>query len=1242
MAPDAASGAGGDPWAALDRALPITLLPVRLETRWFVGASDAELELRVRLFPDAIHLANPRAVPATERDVVVAYWRARGRTSEADPVVRARWDRLVADLGAARAAWLRDRLTPAQGPDGDLRFPDVATDDTPRPPTARGLPDRFLVVAQGTGATVARAWGQRIPRDLPIADASATWTTDFAQAEQLGLAVRLRITRAAATGVAQIIALGVRTGDPDHVLATLLADHAVDRGVSVVGAGTPTNHTRDQRGSVDRPLATAPLAPTSDGARLAAALGVSTETVRYVGGADVDSTRAVRAAHHALWPATWGYFLDEIVAGAVPVPTRDLARTLFVEHVRGDGPFASLCIGRQPYGVLPIGALASWRTSAGAVDRLAAGLTALLPRWLASGQRAAQVPLAGDALASLSAALGHQPQAVRVQAREAATVEIASAWWGAEWVDGLDDLAQRELLARLRRPLLIELARVGLVPANPTAITPLVHGDTAHDLAIALVGRAAVGPGAPPYVDALASLTDPVRLRDHDLPGAAPRTLLYLLLRHATQLVLSKAAADLVLDPERNGREVDVHPVGTATLWERLERPVATRGGRPVRELLFGDHPPNELARHRAALATLATESAIALERATRETIDVASHRLDAWITAVFHQRLQAMRAQAPLGAHVGAYGWASAPSVPAVPARDGGVGPARSQGFVLAPSLDHARTAAVLRAGFAARPTGDLAIDLSSRRVRRARWLLAELRAGRSLGELLGFQIERWLDDATAIQALRERFPIAPTPSLDPNRARLDGLAAYHAWRTAMPAPPFAAAATQLLELLDAVADLALAESVHQHVRGNPDRVSALLDSIATGASPPADPDVVATPILHVGTSYEVVWALEADAVGWPGDEGRARAVANAPMNAALAGLLGDPHLIGVRLQFRRGGRPAEIARSIADLDLCALDVGALVGTTFATSPLRAMFAAEAPTDAVDVEVVAGAALQRACLVVRAFADALRHGVPWTSADVPVAHAEWASAIASATEVLGRLAARDDDEARRHLAAVVGAPVTDLVGARALLREHVTRAATAVPSEWIRAFTGVGPTAPLAIDAAPTDVLAAPSARVAWMADAARVRPTLAALEILTTAAPITSGAMRRANGGVAIVFGPAPQATTRAVRIDAWREARPLAEITGAIAFHHDAPRARAPQAILVAVPADLSEPWSVAAVLATLIETQHLVTARLARPHDVWGPLLPALYLAENLDQTTASTTFADLVVDLEARA
>ncbi|MGW4873928.1 hypothetical protein [Streptomyces chartreusis] len=123
-------------------------------------------------------------------------------------------------------------------------------------------------------------------------------------------------------------------------------------------------------------------------------------------------------------------------------------------------------------------------------------------------------------------------------------------------------------------------------------------------------------------------------------------------------------------------------------------------------------------------------------------TLDAASHRFDAWITSTVTERLRAQRTTgAPT--RVGAYGWlldlrpATAP---------------RSAGHVLAPSLAHAATAAVLRAGYLAEVAAGgqvdgsrqpMAVDLSSARVRGALATLTAVRAGQPLAAVLGRSFE-------------------------------------------------------------------------------------------------------------------------------------------------------------------------------------------------------------------------------------------------------------------------------------------------------------------------------------------------------------------------------------------------------------------------------------------------------------------------------------------------------------------
>ena len=96
-----------------------------------------------------------------------------------------------------------------------------------------------------------------------------------------------------------------------------------------------------------------------------------------------------------------------------------------------------------------------------------------------------------------------------------------------------------------------------------------------------------------------------------------------------------------------------------------------------------------------------------------------------------------------------------------------------RNGGYIHAPSLPQARTAAVLRSGYLANATPSnpetLAVNLSSERVRLALSLLEGIRNGQSLGALLGYRFERDLHDRHGfaevdqfIYPLRKAFPLA------------------------------------------------------------------------------------------------------------------------------------------------------------------------------------------------------------------------------------------------------------------------------------------------------------------------------------------------------------------------------------------------------------------------------------------------------------------------------------------------
>src|SRR5512143_3230397 len=92
--------------------VPLVLLPVRLETRFFTLPGNVT-ELRVRIYPDKIHVDTHQPELTTdERTWGTQYWQQDWLAGN-DTAARAdAWRTLASRFGAARAAWIARALQP--------------------------------------------------------------------------------------------------------------------------------------------------------------------------------------------------------------------------------------------------------------------------------------------------------------------------------------------------------------------------------------------------------------------------------------------------------------------------------------------------------------------------------------------------------------------------------------------------------------------------------------------------------------------------------------------------------------------------------------------------------------------------------------------------------------------------------------------------------------------------------------------------------------------------------------------------------------------------------------------------------------------------------------------------------------------------------------------------------------------------------------------------------------------------
>ncbi len=224
--------------------------------------------------------------------------------------------------------------------------------------------------------------------------------------------------------------------------------------------------------------------------------------------------------------------------------------------------------------------------------------------------------------------------------------------------------------------------------------------------------------------------------------------------------------------------------------------------------------------------------------------------------------------------------------------------------GYIAAPSLNHATTASILRNAYTSGSNPDaFQVNLSSERVRKALGVIEGIRNGQSLSALLGYYFEKGLHSNYPgieldyfMYQIRRAFPLVvnkikstavdntDADAIEAIEARnvTDGLALIkHIEKTGNDTYPFGfsylnitgltgnqinaikAEINNIRDINDAVADVALAESVHQVVNGNYDTANATLEAYSKGTLPNI-PEVVQTPRKGYILTHRVAIHLE------------------------------------------------------------------------------------------------------------------------------------------------------------------------------------------------------------------------------------------------------------------------------------------------------------------------------------------------------------------------------------------
>lgn len=1047
--------------------VPLLMLPVRLETRFFPLPDGTNQELRVRVYPDQVHVDSHE--PGVSQDEFLwgqHFWQQIWRAGHDEAGERLAWQQLCDRFDAQRAAWIARALSPTNigdwpsapvPPDQPLPVePQLAPAPMQKDPTggtwqraplARAMPQRWIAVATARGGLVAAGQGAPVdrepavgpdpndtvaaPEDQLAIDEGMRWMVDFDDAEKHGMALRVKVPSSIAQqGIDALVVFGVSSLDPavgsDAIAALLDAHHYTD-GLGFLRVGTPTNNSVEapsgwssQDPMHARSFTTECRAPALPGGSNADVLGRAfgfdaartQASLRTLWDAALIEQFDAQQMATALWPATWGYYLLNLIGlqgTGLTLDTIAWAREHFIAHVRPFGPLPTLRAGRQPYGVLPVTPLGGDPANiSDARERwLATTLKTLSDRlWYPRAPDVPRVGRSSDPALDLSAVLKSDAVAASYRLRYLLGPRyidhlrrfIGEDLTGSGWLAAQDSIS-RAVLNALGFGWHPWLEDAAFSEEQMAVSAPLVQaGD--------LEGVATLSPN---YIAALLS-DPPLPATETTLPPQmlAPATLLHMLLRHSVQLEYTAAAARHVAKDEssapltsllRERELVNLNAATAVTTWRMLlTRPSAQTNNAPPATFLkaqtqFDTPELQPLGALRSALAHLQGLPPAALERLLKGTLDVASHRIDAWITSLATRRLAALRAQRPTGLRIGGYGWVlnlkpSAQQTPvATPAGESGQVFAMEgdPGFVHAPSVMQAQTAALLRnshLNHAREGAQDLfAVDLSSRRVRLATSLLEGVRQGQPLGALLGYLFERKLHEFghdADIDEFRSIAPLKPVnvPGTQPAESIaannvVDGLELPKALQRlsslgfGFPTPAMLARLQRcdkelalLDDAIDALSDAAVAECAYQAVRGNVLRTATTLQALASGDAPPPELEVVRTPRTGIAVTHRVVALFNPTAA--PASPPSPRALAEPTLNAWAARLLGN--FKNIRFAVERVDAAGAVLKSL-DLRF----------TELAIQPIDAVYLAPAragdPAPEIEARVLAAGAAKHGSL---------------------------------------------------------------------------------------------------------------------------------------------------------------------------------------------------------------------------------------------------------------------------------
>jgi hypothetical protein len=412
-----------------------------------------------------------------------------------------------------------------------------------------------------------------------------------------------------------------------------------------------------------------------------------------------------KAMNTALWPATLGYFMEELTGDMFTDADRDFVKDYFANWVSGRGPIPALRIGTQPYGILPIAPFRKLQfsrdpkaggglTHVGGIStdsiqrqRLHGFLGKLEAYWDTMSGTVSHVGKDGNPQQVLMDVLGLHHGSVEYHQRYSETM---MQLYNTLKLQGSELLAGFlvSLIATATKKMGTELG----IPEDQLAmkILEIFHKTTQDKLVGDVVDSQELSEENPVeeyatgmnYLDWLAtSSLDTIRKMNFGAGVKSPTALLFLFLRHAMMLshhetsVKILAKADLI-DPKKVKIPVDFIHIEQGKSLEKTVSGASKFEPLYAKAPAFTNHADKSIAEYlavpgviknlaeaaelnklRDAVEFLADTPTARLERLFAEHVDTVSYRLDAWKTAMVAEHIARKRGkQHTQGIQVGSY----------------------------------------------------------------------------------------------------------------------------------------------------------------------------------------------------------------------------------------------------------------------------------------------------------------------------------------------------------------------------------------------------------------------------------------------------------------------------------------------------------------------------------------------------------------------------------------------------------